>query len=366
MSRILFMISNFNGVGGAETALYRLLSKWKPDSFTIDVCFLGFEDDFSRSVERFVHRVYWVDVKKHGHLAGLRQLLHLVKREKYDFVHTHLGLADVYGLLLGYFTPVRLISTEHNLSDRRKKTAPGRIYYFWARRRVHRFVGVSSQVADWLKNAGIPAEKLVVIPNPVEITDKQLNGAWDRNEFIRSGGWPEDSVIIGSVANLRAVKGLNYLVDGIRLLVDRGINARLVLVGDGPERSSLERQIEALELQGRVKLTGFIHDARRMLSLFDIYVSPSLMEGFGMSIVEAMSCSLPVVATAVGGVTDFLSHRENAYLVRPGDSEELAAGISYLIQNRDQARRMGARARRDSVRFKTENLVPLLEGLYAE
>ena len=366
MKKILVIISNFNGIGGAETALYRFLSRSSRERFCIDVCFFGYEDEFARAIKGFVNDVYCLDVKKTGHLAAFRQLLRLAGNGKYHMVHTHLALADVYGLLLGYFRPVRLISTEHNISDRRKTTAPGRVYYFLARRRFHRFIGVSSKVVDWLQNAGIPAEKLAVIPNPIEFDNREPPEAGSRSELLHACGWPEDSVLIGSVANLRRVKGLNYLVEGMGILVNRGVNARLVLVGDGPERGNLEKQVQELGLAGHVMLPGFIKDARHMLPLFDIYVSPSLMEGFGISIVEAMSCGLPVVATAVGGVTDFLTHMENAYLVSPGDPLELAAGISYLAGHGVEARKMRTRALLDSRRFRTENLVPLLERLYEE
>ncbi|MCL6561054.1 MAG: glycosyltransferase family 4 protein, partial [Firmicutes bacterium] len=113
-----------------------------------------------------------------------------------------------------------------------------------------------------------------------------------------------------------------------------------------------------------VKLLGFRKDVRNLLPLFDIYVSPSLMEGIGISIVEAMSHRLPVVATEVGGVTDFLVHQQNSYLVRPGDPHALAAGIRYLINHETEAVKLGERAFNDIKQFKTDNLVKYLEQLY--
>ncbi|NPV73009.1 MAG: glycosyltransferase [Pelotomaculum sp.] len=363
MKKILVMISNFNGVGGAETATARFLSKISREKFIIDVCFFGFEDEFALSVKKDVNNIYCFDVKKRGHIWTFFEILKLVKREKYEIIHTHLALADLYGLFLGWLTPVKLISTEHNLSDRRKATLPGRVYYRLAGRRVDYFVGVSSKVVEWLRAAGIPEKKLVLIPNPIEINPKQAAPSF-KKDFLKSCRWPEDSTVIGTVANLRPVKGLRYLIDSIKILVDEGVNVRLVIAGEGPERGSLERQIEANRLSGHVRLLGFRKDIENVYSLFDIYVSPSLMEGFGMAIAEAMSRRLPVVSTAAGGVTDFLEHGKNSYLVRPRDPSALAEGIRYFVNNKAGAVKIGETAFIDAGRFRTERLVACLEDLY--
>jgi|GEM_PF-2182144 len=363
MKKVLIIISNFNGVGGAETATHRFLAGINRNRFNVDVCFFGFEDEFARSVKKAVRNIYCIDVRKHGHIHTFAKILRLIKSEKYEIIHTHLALADLYGLFLGWFTPAKLISTEHNLSDRRKMTAPGRIYYRLAKLRVDYFVGVSGKIIDWLKSAGIPGRKLVLIPNPIEIQQGPGDTGIKRN-FLKSCGWPEDSAIIGTVANLRPVKGLPYLIDGIKILVDEGFNVRLVIAGEGPERGNLENRIKARRLDGHVKLLGFRKDTRDLYALFDIYASPSIMEGFGIAIVEAMSHRLPVVATEVGGVTDFLEHMKNSYLVGPQDPRALASGIRHFINDPGEAARTGERAFNDIKKYRTDNLVRYVESLY--
>jgi len=363
MKKILIIISNFNGVGGAETATYRFLSKIDRNKFKVDVCFFGFEDDFVLSVKEVVNKVFCIDVKKCGFISTYFKILKLIKAEKYDILHTHLALADVYGLFLGFLTPVKLISTEHNLSDRRKVTVLGRFYYRLAKWRINYFVGVSSKIILWLKSIGIPEKKLVLIPNPIEIgwVRKEVVS---KSEFRKAFRWPDDSIIIGTVANFRPVKGLSYLIDGMKILKETGVNVKLVIAGEGPERDNLENQIRANQLIGDIKLLGFRKDIRDLLPLFDLYVSPSLMEGFGISIVEAMSHGLPVVATEVGGVTDFLKNRKNSYLVRPRDPDALAEGISYLINNKTEAVKFRECAYNDIKHFETDHLVKYIEKLY--
>lgn len=363
MKKILVIISNSNGVGGAETATYRFLSKVDPNKFLIDVCFFGFEDEYVLAVKKVVNKVFCIDTKKCGQISTYLKLLGLIKLHKYEIVHTHLARADIFGLFLGYLTPVTLISTEHNLSDRRKVTALGRVYYQLAKRRTDYFIGVSSAIINWLESIGVSERKLVLIPNPIEIPVEQKKVV-SRHDFLQACHWPEESIVIGTVANLRPVKGLSYLIDSIKILVHLGVNIRLVIIGEGPERDILENQILVNQLTGYVKLLGFRKDVRDVLPLFDIYVSPSLMEGFGISIVEAMSCRLPVVATEVGGVTDFLTHKRNSYLVRPRDPYGLAAGISYLIDNEAEAFKFGEYAFNDIKRYQTDNLVKYIEGLY--
>jgi len=237
------------------------------------------------------------------------------------------------------------------------------MYYRLARRRIHCFVGVSSKVIDWLRTAGVSEKKLLLIPNPIESVQYPKKFI-QKSDFLQACGWPEGVKIIGTVANLRPVKGLSYLIDSIRMLIGEGKPVRLVIAGEGPERSNLEKQIDMNQLTCYVKLLGFIKDVRNMMPLFDIYVSPSLMEGFGISIVEAMSCRLPVVATGVGGVTDFLRHMENAYLVGPRDPCDLAAGISYFLENENEAGEISECAFNDIKRYETDNLIKYLEKLY--
>ncbi|OPY58749.1 MAG: putative glycosyltransferase EpsF [Pelotomaculum sp. PtaU1.Bin035] len=363
MKKILIIISNFNGVGGAETATYRFLSRIDRNKFKVDVCFFGFEDNFVLSAGKVVNKVYCIDVKKYGLISTYFKILKLIKAEKYDILHTHLALADVYGLFLGFLTPVKLISTEHNLSDRRKVTTLGRIYYRLARRRTNYFVGVSSKIIHWLKSIGVPEKKLVLIPNPIELNEVSKK-VISKSDFRKAFHWPDDCVIAGTVANFRPVKGLNYLIDSIKILKETGVDIRLVMIGEGPERCSLENRIRANRLAGHVELLGFRNDIRDLLPLFDIYVSPSLMEGFGISIAEAMSQGLPVVATEVGGVTDFLKHMKNSYLVRPRDPYALAAGISYLINNKTEAAKFRECAFNDIKHFETDSLVGYIEKLY--
>lgn len=363
MKKALIIISNFNGVGGAETATYRFLKKINKNNFQIDVCFFGYEDDFVLSVKEVVNKVFCFDVKKDGHISSYLKILKLLNNEKYDIVHTHLALADVYGLFLGLLVPFKWISTEHNLSDRRKVTVLGRIYYRLARRRIYYFVGVSSKIIEWLRTAGVSGKKLVLIPNPIEIVQEPKK-VINKSKFLQACGWPEGVKVIGAVANLRHVKGLSYLIDSIKILIGAGKPVRLVIAGEGPERGNLEKQIEMNKLTGYVKLLGFIKEVRAMLPLFDIYVSPSLMEGFGISIVEAMSCGLPVVSTEVGGVTDFLRHLENSYLVKPREPYDLAAGISYFLENENEAGLISACACSAIKRYETDKLIKYLEMVY--
>ncbi len=363
MKKVLIIISNFNGVGGAETATHRFLRKIDKGKFQVDVCFFGHEDEFAMSVKEAVNNAICFDVKKDGKFSTYMKLLKLVSRDKDELVQTHLALAVVYGLFLRPLLPFKWISTEHNLSDRRKTSSAGRVYYYLARRKIHYFIGVSSKVIDWLKTAGVPENKLRLIPNPIESVEYPQNRI-KRSDFLQACGWPEGVKIVGTAANLRSVKGLNYLLDSIKLLIDAGKPVRLVIAGEGPERSNLEKQISINQLTGYVKLLGFTKNVRNIMPLFDIYASPSLMEGFGMSIVEAMSCGLPVVSTGVGGVTDFLRHMENSYLVRPRDPCDLAAGISYFLENENEAGLISACACSDIKRYETDNLIKYLEMVY--
>lgn len=179
--------------------------------------------------------------------------------------------------------------------------------------------------------------------------------AWDRVRIVHCGvpepgpvepppdGWPaaDGSTDLLFVGRLDRVKGVVVLFDALVELVDRGVDVRLTLVGDGPDRSELEQRVHRLGLEGRVRFAGYrsAEEVQQYLEACDVFVLPSFAEGVPVSLMEAMARRRPVVATAVGGVTELVKPGMSGLVVPPGNVGALADAIAELAA--DPARRAG-------------------------
>lgn len=150
---------------------------------------------------------------------------------------------------------------------------------------------------------------------------------------------------IGVAARLAPVKGISFLIGAIALLRERIPHLRLVIAGDGPERPKLETQVRASGLEKAVKFAGWIDDVAAELPNWDLYVQPSLAEGLGISVLEAMAAGIPVVASDVGGLKEVIDDGVTGFLVPPRDTVTLAERIAQLASDRSLRSRMGDASR---------------------
>jgi glycosyltransferase involved in cell wall biosynthesis len=213
----------------------------------------------------------------------------------------------------------------------------------WSRRRVDRLVAVSQGLADALAGQGWPRSRTAVVPSGVALWPAGESRCLDGANLPPQDGRPT----VGTVARLVAVKDLELLLEAaqeLRLLVPA---LRVVVVGDGPRRSQLEAAAGRLGLHDMIFFTGELRPAWPVLERFDAYVLTSRSEGLPVSVLEAMACGLPVVATRVGGLPELVEEGVSGFLVgREGSREEtasqLAERLARLLSDEQLRRRMGA------------------------
>ena len=195
-----------------------------------------------------------------------------------------------------------------------------------------------------------------VIPNFV---DPEVYSPAQCNMMERNG---DRDVVIIHISNFRPVKRIQDLVYAMTMVVKRAQNARLVLVGDGPERYDVERLIDHLGLSRNVLVTGFRSDVADLLRCSDIFVLCSQSESAPLALLEGMSSGLPVVATSVGGIPEIVRDGFNGFLVPPKHPEALAAKIIELNEDKQLRRRLGEAARSTILeRYTAENVVQRYE-----
>jgi glycosyltransferase involved in cell wall biosynthesis len=177
-------------------------------------------------------------------------------------------------------------------------------------------------------------------------------------------GIPDDALVVGTLGRLAAVKGQVDLVTAFAAL-DRP-RAWLLLVGDGEERPSLEAQARFLGLTERVVFAGWRQDVHRVLRAMDLFALPSLNEGMGKALVEAMYAGLPVVAAAVGGIPELVEPGRTGLLVRPRAPAELAAALASLATDPAARERLGREARLHAAGYSVTRMVSAIEKVYEE
>jgi glycosyltransferase involved in cell wall biosynthesis len=239
---------------------------------------------------------------------------------------------------------------------------------------VSRVVAVSEAVARSLRARGIfPEHKIRVVPNGVDVRkfeDARRTFEGGRRE---PGSRPRATLRVGTVGELSEVKGQDIFIRAARLVLDRLKSpVEFVIVGDeasntGGRRAALERLVEELGLTAHVRFAGHQEDVAALLASFDVYVSASRSESFGIALVEAMASGLAVVATATEGAREIIEEGMTGLVVPVGDAESLAAAVSSLLS--DEARRLalGERASATAAeRFSLERMIADTERVYAE
>lgn len=174
-------------------------------------------------------------------------------------------------------------------------------------------------------------------------------------------------VVIGAACRLVRIKGIAFLIEALNALRSDCPNIRLEVAGSGPMQKILEDQVSALRLSDCVKFLGWRDDLDRLMSGWDIFANAPVEEGFGIAVLEAMACGLPVVATAVGGIPEVVKHGQTGWLVQAGDAAGFAKYLRELVDDAELRQRLGS-AGRDRARecFSIERAASAISNIYAE
>jgi sugar transferase (PEP-CTERM/EpsH1 system associated) len=239
----------------------------------------------------------------------------------------------------------------------------------WARRRlaplIDRFVTVSDDLRQWLvASVGVPGQKVVMIHNGVDVG---RFGRRDRAEARLHTGLPVEGEIVGTVGRLDPVKDQVALIRAFAALAAGHPQALLVIVGDGPCRSELERVTTELGLQSRVRLLGMSADVPAVMEALDLFVLPSIAEGMSNTILEAMASGLPVVATRVGGNPEMVEDGVTGALVPVRDAAALRQALGAYFEDESLRESHGKAGRqRASALFSLDRMGSAYFGLYGE
>lgn len=341
--RVLHVIKA-TGIAGAEKHLLQLLPGLRARG--IDAWLLLLQeaalpqDEFARLLREQGVPVEQHTMQRHIDVTLLPWLTGYVRQQKPDIVHTHLLHAVLYGTLAAKTTGAHTISSHHN-DDPFLRRAPLRLTYRQYWRMMDAGIAISAYVAAFCRAIeGAPADKLHVIhyglPAPPPTHDSAA-----RTMLRREIGVSKDAQLVGMIARLTEQKGVTYGLQAFARVSQRYPDAHLVIVGDGELRAALEAEARALRLTPWTHFLGWRPDAAALMRGLDVLLMPSLWEGFGLVLLEAMAAALPVVASSVSAIPEIVLHGETGLLVPPGDVEGLAVALDRLLRDAPLRQHMG-------------------------
>jgi glycosyltransferase involved in cell wall biosynthesis len=188
-----------------------------------------------------------------------------------------------------------------------------------------------------------------------------------RAEFRRLFGVPEGRFVVGWIGRMTAIKRVEDILLSFKKLRERGVDATLCLVGDGPDREAVEEHASRLGIVRDTLFVGYQREVAPYYAFFDAFVLPSANEGTPVVAIEALAAGRPVVATRVGGVPDVVTEGTDGFLVEVGDTDALADRLEQLARDPELRRSMGAAGREHVVpRYRVERLVDDVDALYRE
>ncbi len=289
------------------------------------------------------------------------RLAEIMRQYDIDIVHSHLWGASFWARLGAILAGCRIVIVqEHGMGEWR-----GRMHFLVDRAlaiATQRVLFVSRDVKEaYTKRSGISQKKCTVIPNGISLDDITETREENRDRL----GWKSNELVILSVGRLAPEKGHIDLVDAFAMIADRLPHAKLIIVGDGSERSLLLGRVKEMKLESRVVLAGQQDNARCWMKAADIYVQPSRREALPLAVLEAMATGLPVLATRVGDVSDIIEHEVQGFLVPPC-SHKVLAKMLYSICTREESL-VGITSRARAVvehRFSLQRMLDAIEDIY--
>jgi L-malate glycosyltransferase len=294
------------------------------------------------------------------------KMVDVAKYEKLDLLHVHYAIPHASAAITakqvlaeeGIHLPVitTLHGTDITLLGRDASFEP---VISFAINKSDAVTAVSHSLKnDTYKLFGINRD-IEVIPNFLNLDKTEFSGKVElRNEYAAPG-----EKILMHVSNFRPVKRITDVVDVYARIKDE-IPSKLILVGDGPERSRVEQKLRELELCDDVILLGNVKNPIEMLSIGDVFMLPSESESFGLAALEAMACGLPVISTNTGGLPEVNRHGVTGMMSDVGDVEDMAKNVLFLLSDENRLRKFKQNALLRARDFSLEKILPQYENLY--
>ncbi len=360
------------GMGGLENGLVNIINRLPEDKYRHVIICMTDHGEFSQRLNVSVD-IYDMHKKPGKDFMVYYRLWKLFRKIRPDIVHTR-NMSALESQLPAFLSgvPIRIHGEHgrdvHDLDGSNKRYQSIRKFF---RLIIDYYIPLSKDLEKYLSNTiEIKKEKIITICNGVDTEKFQHLEAMDlTSSSLRLGFINSDTIVIGTVGRLEEVKDQPNLLEAfIELLklpnvADKDI--KLLLVGDGSLRDKLQRRVDEKGLQNKVWLAGAREDVPELMNLMTIFVLPSLAEGISNTILEAMACSLPVIATNVGGNAELIIDGQTGWIVPRADHHAIKEKCLRYIESPELIQKQGSLARkRIEEKFSIINMVQNYNNVY--
>lgn len=355
--KVLHLIDNF-ARGGAPLVVKNIVDRICHDEFESYICSLRpiIELQVDTPVIQLPYRNY--DPRK------VLAIVRFCRQNKIDIIHGHLSKGNICCILISFLFRAKFLLHEHGEIFCGGHYAIYRwVLRFWSSR-VCKMVAVSEAVKKQLKETcGLPADKIPVIPNFVDFNVFDFS-KYDREEVRRRFNFHAADIVVGFVGRLDRSKGCDIFIEAASVLLRQNNAFRFLIVGDGPQRHFLERQIRKLGIADSVVFAGMAENPALLMKALDIAMVPSRREAFGMSAAELMAMKVPVVVSNVGGLKELIIDGQTGLLCIKKTGEDFAQAICKLLTDVALRNKITTNAFLAAQKYSIGAFIERIESLY--
>lgn len=351
--------------GGMKTHLEILIRGLLLDNYQVSIVTPVNNLDLPRAVK--IHRLNIPEYPFQASFPGtVRYIKNLILQEQFGIVHTHGYAAGIAGRLAAIFAGKKeLVHTVHNFfPDVTPLISYGAgIAEAWFSAYTKKIITVSEKLKEKEISLGVRPDKVVTVYNGI---DTNIFRKYDKQKSRALLGLSVDEHVIGTVSRLIPAKGIDIFLKALALQNKKKALKGLI-IGNGPEKAALQNLAHELGLSEKVLFLGHRTDVPELLSALDIFILPSLREGFGLVLLESQCIGLPVIASATGGITEIISHGKNGLLFAPGQTWELARHISTLYSDPNLCDRLANKGRQTVLQqFSSARMIKAIQLIYED
>lgn len=360
--KVLYLVNHLN-VGGITSYILTLARGMKKRGHDVYIASSGggLLGKFQESGINFI----FIPIKTKKELNpkiiySALKLKKLIKRETINLVHSNSRTTQVLGCLLKRISGARHISTCHGFFKRRLLR---RIFPCWG----DKVIAISEAVEEHLiRDFKVNEDRIRIIHNGIDAGSFTQQSSVLKQEARKSFGLAEGP-LVGIVARLSDVKGHRYLIEAVSKIAADFPDIKLLIIGEGKTEAALTRLAAELGIKEKVIILPSVPENARILQAMDIFVMPSLQEGLGLALMEAMASGLAVIGSNVGGIRNLINNGVNGILVEPRDSAGLADAMRDLLLDEKKRQALGKQARDFIVsNFSDTEMVFKTEEVYSE
>jgi glycosyltransferase involved in cell wall biosynthesis len=298
-------------------------------------------------------------IRHHADATVLTRLARCFRDEKPDAVHTHLIHADLYGIVAAWLSGVRAIVTSRHNDDAFRYRRPVRMINAVLWRGVQAGIGISEAITRFsITVEGAPAERMHTIHYGVDVSQPPLDRGAARRALLQELRLPDSARLAGMACRLVEQKGVSYAIDAFGQVAAEFPDAYLLIAGEGRLRAALESQAREAQLAERIRFLGWRGNIPAYMAALDVLLAPSLWEGFGLVLLEAMAQQTPIIASAVSAIPEIVIDGETGRLVPGKDATALADALRGLLADAAYRQHLGLVGRdRLEMAFNADTMV---------